>query len=135
MNNITEYKSNTAGIEVVVKPEYVDSQINNSGSFFVWAYHVVISNQSNETMQLVNRYWKIIDEDGTVQEISGLGAVGEQPILSPNANFSYSSGVHLRHPSGIMSGYYGMKKSNGEIVNVKIPAFSLDVPTIKSIVN
>lgn len=130
-----EYKSNTSGIEVVVKPEYINSQVSNGNNFFVWAYHIVINNQSSETFQLVNRYWKIIDQDGVVQEISGLGAVGEQPFLSPNANFSYSSGVHLRHPSGIMSGYYGMKRQNGEIINVQIPAFSLDVPSLKPIVN
>ena len=130
-----EYKSKTSGIDVIVRPEYLDSQINNSGNFFIWSYHVVIENNSDETLQLVNRYWKIIDENGGVQEISGLGAVGEQPILAPNDNFKYSSGVHLRFPSGIMSGYYGMKKTNGEIVNVQIPVFSLDVPSMKTTVN
>ena len=130
-----EYKSKTSGIEVVVRPEFIDSQMNSSGIFFIWSYHVVIENNSKETLQLVNRYWKIIDENGGVQEISGLGAVGEQPILAPNDNFKYSSGVHLRFPSGIMSGYYGMKKANGEIVNVQIPTFSLDVPSLKPTVN
>ncbi len=130
-----QYKSKTSGIEVLVSPEYVDSQINKNGSFFIWAYHVEIENKSSETLQLVNRYWKIIDENGTIQEINGLGAVGEQPILAPNDNFKYSSGVHLRHPSGIMSGHYGMKRPNGEIINVEIPAFSLDVPGIQSIIN
>ena len=130
-----QYKSKTSGIEVLVSPEYVDSQINKNGSFFIWAYHIEIENKSSETLQLVNRYWKIIDENGTIQEINGLGAVGEQPILAPNDNFKYSSGVHLRHPSGIMSGHYGMKRPNGEIINVEIPAFSLDVPGIQSIIN
>lgn len=135
MDNKVQYKSNTNGIEVVVKPEYIDSQTTNGNNFFVWAYHVVIENKSNDTFQLINRYWKIIDENGAIQEIEGVGAVGEQPIIAPNDNFKYSSGVHLRNPSGIMSGYYGMKKSDGEIINVKIPAFSLDVPNIKQIVN
>ncbi len=130
-----EYKSSTSGIEVVVQPEYIDSQTSNGNSFFIWAYHVIIENKSDETLQLINRYWKIIDEDGSVQEIDGVGAVGEQPILAPNENFKYSSGVHLRNPSGIMSGYYGMKKSDGKIINIKIPAFSLDVPSIKAVVN
>ncbi|MES2677911.1 MAG: Co2+/Mg2+ efflux protein ApaG [Pseudomonadota bacterium] len=130
-----QYKSNTSGVEVLVSPEYVDSQVRNNNSFFVWAYHVEIENKSSETLQLVNRYWKIIDETGVVQEISGLGAVGEQPILAPNDNFKYSSGVHLRHPSGIMSGHYGMKRPNGEIIKVEIPAFSLDVPSLQSVVN
>jgi ApaG protein len=130
-----EYKSSTSGIEVVVQPEYIDSQTSNGNSFFIWAYHVIIENKSDETLQLINRYWKIIDEDGSVQEIDGVGAVGEQPILAPNENFKYSSGVHLRNPSGIMSGYYGMKKSDGKIINIKIPAFSLDVPSIRAVIN
>jgi ApaG protein len=67
MSNIVKYKSNTGGIEVVVKPEYIDSQVSNGNNLFVWAYHVIINNNSSETFQLVNRYWKIIDEDGSVQ--------------------------------------------------------------------
>jgi len=130
------YKSNTDGIEVAIQPEYIDSQTNDNGQgVFIWAYHVVIENKSTDTFQLINRYWKIIDENGAVQEISGLGAVGEQPILIPNENFKYSSSVHLNQPSGIMSGHYGMQKSNGEIVNVKIPTFSLDIPDAKIVVN
>lgn len=130
-----EYKSSTGGVEVTVVPEYVEGQINRNGNFFMWAYHVEIENKSGEALQLVSRYWKIIDEAGMIQEVSGLGAVGEQPILAPNANFKYTSGVHLRYPSGVMSGHYGMKKANGEVINVEIPAFSLDVPSIKSVVN
>ena len=135
MNKNYHYKSNTNGIEVIVEPEYIDSQSNLFGGIFVWAYHIKINNNSNETVQLINRHWKIVDEKGTLQEVSGDGAVGEQPILAPNDNFQYSSGVHLRYPSGIMAGYYGMKKSNGEIFNVEIPAFSLDVPNLKGTTN
>jgi ApaG protein len=84
---------------------------------------------------LVNRHWRIIDEQGLTQEVDGEGVVGEQPqIISGNA-FQYSSGVHLRHPSGIMSGHYQMQKENGEMFEAKIPAFSLDVPSIKTVIN
>lgn len=134
MKNKVQYKSNTDGIEVVVEPEYIDSQTTNNSNF-VWAYHIVIENKSDDTIQLINRYWRIIDENGLTQEIRGVGAVGEQPILKPNDNFKYSSGVHLRCPSGVMSGHYGMKQSDGKIINVQIPTFSLDVPDIKSVIN
>ncbi|MCE3254973.1 MAG: efflux protein ApaG [Rickettsiaceae bacterium] len=134
-NTKIQYISNTNGIEVIVSPEYINSQLGKNGNLFVWAYHVEIENKSNEVVQLVNRYWKIIDEAGGMQEINGLGAVGEQPILAPNENFKYSSGVHLQYPSGIMSGHYGMKRPNGEVINVEIPSFSLDVPGIEVTVN
>ena len=131
------YTSNTDEIEVVIQPEYVTNQSidDEQEESFVWVYHVVINNKSNDTIQLINRYWKIIDENGTIQEVSGIGVVGEQPILIPNENFKYSSSVSLKRPSGIMSGYYGIKKSNGKMIDVKIPAFSLDVLDAKIVVN
>lgn len=129
------YKEITENIEVAVEPEYLDSQLSSSGDSFFWAYHVRIKNKGVYPVQLVNRYWKIIDEKGTEQEIEGEGVVGEKPIIEPDSFFQYTSGAHLSNPSGIMTGYYGMKKINGEIFNVKIPAFSLDVPNLKRTTN
>jgi ApaG protein len=84
---------------------------------------------------LIAVYWKIIDEKGTKQEIEGEGVVGEKPIIEPNSFFQYTSGTHLSYPSGIMTGHYGIKKDDGAIFNVKIPAFSLDVPSLKRTTN
>ena len=129
------YSAITNEIEITVWPEFVDSQVSVLGNLFIWAYHVRIENRSNETIKLINRHWKIIDEHGAMQEVDGAGVVGEQPEITSGNAFQYSSGVHLRHPSGIMSGHYQLQKDNGELFDAKIPAFSLDVPTIKSIVN
>ena len=129
------YLSNTNGVEVSVYPEFIDSQVSAVGSLFVWVYHVKIENKSSEDLRLINRHWKIIDEKGVVQEIDGEGVVGEKPLIAMNGNFQYSSGVHLRHPSGIMTGNYKMQKNNGETFDAKIPAFSLDIPSIKVRIN
>ncbi len=138
-NDIFSYNITTGNIEVTVWPEFIDSQINplgNSlGNLFVWAYHIRIDNHGDTSVKLLNRHWKIIDENGEIQEIDGKGVIGEQPNILPQKSFQYSSGVHLKHPSGIMTGFYEMKKENGEIVEVKIPAFSLDLPSIKSVIN
>lgn len=129
------YVLNSNNVEISVWPEFIDSQVSLAGNLFVWIYHVKIANKSNEDLRLVNRYWRIIDEKGHVQEVSGEGVVGEKPLISPNANFEYSSGVHLRYPSGIMTGHYQMQKNNGDVFNVKIPTFSLDIPSPKERVN
>lgn len=129
------YVAITEGIQVSVRSEFIDSQFSGIGSLYVWMYHVRIDNCSSEAVKLTGRYWKIIDEKGTVQEVSGEGVVGEQPTILPNNSFQYESGVHLRHPSGIMTGHYQMRKSGGELFDVKIPAFSLDVPTVKTVIN
>lgn len=129
------YTSTTDGIQITVRSEFIDSQFSTIGNLYVWLYHVRIDNRSPETIKLINRYWKIIDEKGTVQEVNGEGVVGEQPTILANNSFQYESGVHLRHPSGIMTGHYQMQKNNGEVFDVKIPAFSLDVPNVKSVIN
>lgn len=136
MKKTESYIFNTNGIEITVVPEFIESQTNLLvGVFFVWAYHIKIENKGSETIQLTHRYWRIIDEKGGIQEVSGEGVVGEQPILSPGDNFEYSSGVHLRYPSGVMMGHYVIKKSSGETFEAKIPTFSLDIPGIKESIN
>ncbi len=129
------YSATTDEIEVAVWPEYIDCQLSSLGNLFIWAYHVRIENRSPEIVKLLTRHWKIIDEQGTIQEIDGDGVVGEQPQILPFESFQYSSGVHLRYPSGIMTGHYEMEKENGEKFEIKIPAFSLDVPSIKNVIN
>jgi len=129
------YVSSTNDIHITVWPEYLDSKSSVIGDLFIWAYHIRIDNKSLENIKLVNRYWRITDEKGIVQEVNGEGVVGEKPLISPNSFFEYSSGVHLRYPSGIMSGHYQMQKTNGEVFDLTIPTFSLDVPNIKAVVN
>ncbi|MBU6140838.1 MAG: Co2+/Mg2+ efflux protein ApaG [Proteobacteria bacterium] len=130
------YSATTKDIEITVWPEFLDSKSSAVGDLFVWAYHVRIDNKSSDSVQLLNRYWRIIDEMGVVQEVNGEGVVGEQPIIISGGSYQYSSGVHLRHPSGIMAGKYQMQKIEGdEVFDVTIPTFSLDVPTIKNVVN
>ena len=58
--------------------------------------------------QLVSRHWIITDADNQVQEVRGMGVVGEQPVMEPGESFEYTSGTPLRTPSGFMVGKYHM---------------------------
>jgi ApaG protein len=130
------YIAITNGIQVAVWSEFIDSKISGIGDLFVWVYHIRIDNKSEHVLKLINRYWRIVDEKGIIQEINGDGVIGEQPVIEPNKFYQYSSGVHLRYPSGIMSGKYKMKKiSDDSIIDITIPSFSLDVPTVKHVIN
>ena len=106
----------------------MDDQSEPEDQHFVWAYQVTIDNQSNEKVQLKNRYWKIIDANGAKQEVTGEGVVGEQPILNPGERFEYTSGTPLSTPSGFMEGHYEMETKNGSKFEATIPQFSLDSP-------
>lgn len=122
------YSATTRLIKVTVEPHFLEDQSSPPDDHFVWAYRVRIENQSDETVQLRRRHWRITDGMGRVQEVRGPGVVGEQPVLAPGQSFEYTSGTPLSTPSGIMVGTYQMETGSGEHFDVDIPAFSLDSP-------
>ena len=125
------YTATTHNITVTVMTEYLPEQSQPESSRYVWAYHVRIRNDGNTKVQLVSRYWKIIDAQGGVQEVRGPGVVGLQPVIRPGEEFTYNSGTHLSTPGGMMMGNYSMEAKDGAAMQVDIPAFSLDIPNMK----
>ena len=122
------FQATTRSLTVTVHPEYLDDQSKPEEGHFVWAYHVTIENRGDRTVQLLNRYWRIVDGMGRTQEVRGAGVVGEQPVLEPGGKFEYTSGTPLSTPSGFMTGSYQMSDLDGDRFDVTIPAFSLDSP-------
>lgn len=122
------YQEVTRSIRVGVQPRYLSDQSRPDESHFVWAYHIRISNEGEETVQLLNRYWHITDAMGRVQEVQGAGVVGEQPVLQPGESYEYTSGTPLSTSSGFMVGRYEMETVAGENFEINIPMFSLDSP-------
>ncbi len=122
------YEAITDGIKVTVRPMFLEEQSEPVEDHYVWAYHVIIENLGERTVQLVNRYWRITDAKGIVQEVRGPGVVGEQPVLAPGESFEYTSGTPLTTPSGVMMGAYEMEGPDGAMFDVTVPAFSLDSP-------
>ncbi len=122
------YTQKTNDLTVTVVPEFLAEHSRPDEGHYVWAYHITIANDGTERVQLINRYWKIIDGEGRVQEVRGVGVVGEQPILEPGQEYSYTSGCPLPTPSGLMLGAYEMSKDTGERFDISVPVFSLDSP-------
>ncbi|MBT5572463.1 MAG: Co2+/Mg2+ efflux protein ApaG [Alphaproteobacteria bacterium] len=122
------YTQKTKNISVTVTPIYLEDQSEPDEDHYVWAYQVKIENDSLETVQLRSRHWRITDANGLMQEVRGSGVVGEQPVLEPGESFEYTSGTPLNAPSGIMVGSYEMQTDEGNVIEVDIPAFSLDSP-------
>ncbi|MEI9890111.1 MAG: ApaG domain [Caulobacteraceae bacterium] len=58
----------------------------------------------------------------------GQGVVGEQPSLKPGEAYRYASACPLQTSSGLMGGAYQMLSTDGELFEVTIPTFSLDLP-------
>ncbi|WP_419903981.1 Co2+/Mg2+ efflux protein ApaG [Kiloniella sp.] len=122
------YSQTTRSITVTVTPTFLEDQSSPTDDHYVWAYQVQIENSGDQDATLKNRYWRITDSLGRIQEVRGAGVVGEQPLLKPGESFEYTSGTPLSTPSGIMCGSYEMEGKNGELYDVLVPAFSLDSP-------
>jgi ApaG protein len=100
------YSATTHSIRVTVNPIYLEDQSDPEEDHYVWAYQVEIENLGADVVQLLSRHWQITDSNGRVQEVRGVGVVGEQPVLNPGESFNYTSGTPLPTPSGIMHGSY-----------------------------
>ena len=122
------YERQTRSIHVAVKPNYLDDQSDPSDDRYVWSYTVTIANKGQEPVQLMSRYWNIVDAAGRVQEVRGPGVVGAQPVIAPGESFQYTSGCPLETASGTMSGRYQMRSASGENFEAEIPAFLLESP-------
>ena len=129
------YRATTRQIEVTVTPRFVSERSSSANGYYFWSYTIAIVNRGRETVQLKTRHWRITDALGRMQEVRGAGVVGEEPVLEPGQSFEYTSGVPLPTPSGFMVGNYGMVTDGGERFDIDIPAFSLDSPEGKRVLN
>jgi ApaG protein len=135
MHDSRAYEAETEGILVRVRPSYLAGQSDPEGGRWVWAYQVEIINLSGVPVQLVARRWVITDALGHVEEVRGAGVVGEKPTIQPGDSYSYASGCPLGTASGSMVGGYSMTDDAGRMFEVAIPAFSLDVPGDRRVLN
>jgi ApaG protein len=129
------YSCVTRDIEITVLPEFVPERSDADEGQYFWAYTVEIANQSDITVQVTARHWKITDANGVLEEVKGAGVVGEQPVLKPGETFRYTSGCPLTTSSGIMTGSYQVVDEAGNFFDVAVPTFSLDSPFTKRVLN
>lgn len=115
-------------ITVQAVSHYLPEQSDAADERYVFAYTITITNTGEESAQLISRHWIITDANSRVQEVRGMGVVGEQPTLQPGESFQYSSGSAIATPVGTMSGSYQMQGADGTRFEAEIPAFVLSVP-------
>lgn len=118
----------TRGVTIDVRPEFLPNDSDPTQGLWMYAYHVRITNQGTDTVQLRTRHWIITDATGRVEEVRGPGVVGQQPVLEPGDHFDYSSGCPLPTPMGTMHGSYEMITSRGERFDAQIAPFTLAEP-------
>jgi ApaG protein len=117
-------------IQVSARTAFIPEQSDLENGRYVFAYTITITNAGNVPAQLVSRHWIITDANDQVQEVRGLGVVGEQPTLRPNESFQYTSGTAIATPVGTMRGSYQMIAEDGRQFDAPIPKFTLSMPRV-----
>jgi len=117
----------SSDIEVKAASIYLDDYSAPANNNFLFCYRIEIKNKSPKEVQLLNRYWLIIDSDSDKSEVSGEGVVGKKPTLAPGETHVYFSFSNLKTNFGTMEGTYGFVDQDGHSFNVEIPRFYLSV--------
>ena len=125
MGNSKKYE-----ITVIARTSFIPDQSDVENGRYVFAYTITLTNTGNVGAQLISRHWVIIDAENRVQEVRGLGVVGEQPFLKPNESFEYTSGTAIATQVGTMSGSYQMVAEDGVSFDAPILEFTLSIPRV-----
>lgn len=113
---------------VNVRMQYLADQSNPGRLQYAFAYAVTIRNTGQIGAQLISRHWTITDANNRVEEVRGLGVIGQQPFLKPGEQFEYTSGATLATPQGTMAGKYFCVAEDGAQFEATIPEFVLSLP-------
>jgi ApaG protein len=117
-------------ISIITRTAYLTDQSDPSRNQYAFAYTITLTNSGDVPAQLLSRHWIITDGDHQVQEVKGLGVVGQQPLLKPGESFEYTSGANLPTAVGTMRGTYQMVAEDGHAFEAEIPVFTLSVPRV-----
>jgi ApaG protein len=115
----------THDVRVEVLSQYSPEDSRPIEDLWVFQYTVRITNQGQDTVQLISRHWIITDAFEHTEEVRGPGVVGEQPVLTPGESFQYSSWCPLKTPTGMMRGTYQMVGPRGKKFDIEIAPFGL----------
>jgi len=118
----------TNGIRVTVQSHFVPERSDPRVGRWFFAYQITITNESLRTVQLLSRRWIITDANGDVEEVTGPGVVGEQPVLAHGESFEYGSFCPLPTPFGTMEGSYRMTDDEQHVFEIEIARFTLSQP-------
>jgi ApaG protein len=118
--------------EISVKPVaiFIPDQSDAESDRYTFAYTISITNTGTVAAQLISRHWVITDANNAVQEVRGLGVVGEQPLLKPGESFEYTSGTVIATPVGVMRGTYQMVAEDGAHFDAPVAEFTLSMPRV-----
>jgi ApaG protein len=119
----------TEGVRVTVECRYLPERSSALTRQFLFGYTVTIKNETREPVKLLTRHWIITDAAGEVQQVEGVGVVGETPVIGVGGSHTYGSFCPLRTEFGTMAGSYGMIRPSGATFRAEVALFRLVLPS------
>jgi ApaG protein len=118
----------TRSVRVRFTARYSKARSEPLRNLWFFLYTIEITNESPDTVQLISRHWTITDAEERIEEVRGLGVIGQQPTLDPGESFEYTSGCPLKTPFGTMHGTYQMVTAEDDRFDVKVAPLTLSEP-------
>ncbi len=117
---------------VKVNAFYLPERSQPDENKYLYAYRIRITNEGDFAARLISRHWIIADALGNVEEVKGLGVIGEQPRIAPGESYEYSSACPLRTQFGVMRGSYRMRADDGLRFDVEVSPFTMYIPALNN---
>ena len=130
MSEIKKTDDKKYHVKVTAQSFFLPDQSDEENDQYVFAYTIHIENVGQVSAQLISRHWIITDADNQIQEVRGIGVIGEQPTLKPGDHFEYTSGSSINTIVGTMRGIYHMVAEDGTKFDAIVPEFTLSVPRV-----
>ena len=119
----------TSGVQITVTTQFRQDFSCLPESVYFHNYRIDIINDNDFDIQLISRDWYIFDSLNDPSYVNGPGVVGEQPIIKPGENYTYTSGCELKSDIGMMKGFYTFLNISTSInFQVFVPTFKLEFP-------
>ena len=129
------YEAVTHQVKVTVEPTFDPERSDPDERRYFWRYAIEIVNLGDKSVTLIERHWRITTPPAVTKKCADLASSASNRRSSQASSFRYTSGCPLTTPSGVMVGEYGMVDPEGRRFEVSIPAFSLDYPDAKRVLN
>jgi ApaG protein len=114
-------------LSCTVATQFLPDQSSAKEDVYAFAYTISIRNTGDVTAQVIGRHWIITHGSGEVEEVRGLGVIGQQPLLKPGEQFEYTSWTRISTPRGSMRGEFFCMTDEAESFEAPIGAFALAI--------
>lgn len=112
-------------ILVTAKANFLKDYSNPGEKKYLYAYKIGVENHGDTSVQLLSRYWLIIDSESNRQVVRGAGVVGKQPEIKPGESFEYTSFCPLPTNFGTMEGHFHFIDNEGQKFDAEVKRFYL----------